>query len=309
MSNVINERNKRIDDRSQTINWKSLILQSGWLERLDRVTTKRFGEGGLAEEASAYVIDKLSANSWQVFNSFKGQSKPETYLHTLANNFIEEFSRKRFGRPRPPEWLKRQGDLWIKVWKMLCLERRLPQTVIELLCTEQLREANTVQSVIQTVKARLPWCGESAREIASQPLGQGEDQVAAEDRIADFHTPETVIEADHLRDVLQMLGNLLNKNPHAEMNNIVTERVETMVHQAGAQQTVNLGKVLELTDQEWVILRMVYQDGMKLKTVAGCLGLKDHEPGRIMKTTLQRIAASLTTLGVNMESFRTQLQQ
>ena len=192
---------------------------------------------------------------------------------------------------------------------MLCLERRLPQTVVDLLCADKLREANTVQSVIQTVKARLPGCGESAREIASQPIGQGEDQIAAEDRIAEFHTPETIIAADHLRDVLHMLGNLLNKNQHPEANDAVVERVESMVHKADVQQTTKLGNVLKLSDQEWVILRMVYQDGMKLKAVAACLGLKDHEPGRIMKTTLPRIAASLRKLGVDMENFRTQLQQ
>lgn len=293
--------------QSNNINWKSLILDGAWLDRLDRLTIKRFGAGGLAEEASAYVIEKLSADDWHVFLSFKGQSKPETYIHTLANNFIEEFSRKRFGRPRPPEWLKRQGDLWVKVWKMVCLERRLPQTVIDLMCAGDLREPLTVQKVIQAIKARLPWCGDSNREIAAHTFSDEDSEQTVEDQIVEFNTPETSIETSHLRDVMHMLGNLLSNNPNPASSENAAHRADSSIKDANIHSSLQLSHVLTLSDQEWVILRMVYQDGMKLNAVASFLGLKAHEPGRIMKTTLQRIATALETLGVSVDDFRERL--
>jgi len=87
---------------SSDVDWKSLVFESGWMQKLDQLAAKRFGAGGLAEEAGNYVIEQLSNDNWASLTSFKGQCKPETYLHTVTNNYLEEFSRKRFGRPRPP---------------------------------------------------------------------------------------------------------------------------------------------------------------------------------------------------------------
>jgi transcriptional antiterminator Rof (Rho-off) len=69
-----------------------------------------------------------------------------------------------------------------------------------------------------------------------------------------------------------------------------------------------LGDVLELADLEWVILRMVYQDGVKLKAVAKVLQLKEHEPGRVIKRVLAKIADALDALGIDKDNFMTQLQ-
>jgi RNA polymerase sigma factor (sigma-70 family) len=290
--------------------WKTLIFDSAWIEGLDKLTKRRFGEGGLAEEASSYVIEKLSVDNWKVFDSFKGQSKPQTFLHSLASNLIEEFSRKRFGRPRPPEWLKRQGNLWVSVWRMLCLERRLPESIVDLLCAEQLREPNSVRTVMQTIKAKVPSCGQSIREQSSKTSVSDDENFAPEDLISSFNTPEAQIENDHFAQVLEMISNLLNGPQFSK--SITSETVKNS--SINAKQAVDdgslnkakaLGDALQLEDQEWIILRMVYQDGIKLKIVAQTLGLKDYEPGRIVKRTLQKIRTALVSLGIETDQFST----
>lgn len=288
--------------------WKALVFDSTWIERLDNLTKKRFGEGGLADEASSYVIEKLSADDWKVFDSFKGQSKPQTFLHSLASNFIEEFSRKRFGRPRPPEWLKRQGSLWVSVWRMLCLERKLPESIVDLLCIEQLREPKSINTVMQTIKAKVPSCGQAIREHSANTSVGDDENLSPEDLIPSFNTPEAEIENEHFGQVLEMISNLFtssrsNKGVTPESVNDSSIKAKQVLDSGSLNNAKTLGDVLQLEDQEWIILRMVYQDGIKLKTVAQTLGLKDYEPGRIMKRTLEKIQAALVSLGIETDQF------
>ena len=292
---------------STTVDWQSLVFDPGWMERLDRLACKRFGEGGLAEEAGAYVIDKLAENDWAALQSYKGQSNPNTYLHTLAGNFIEEFSRKRFGRPRPPEWVKREGDLWTRIWKLVCLERRMPQTVVDLCCIGEIREPASIRRIIQTLKARIPWCGESAREIGSQPIGDDDSEVAPEQLIPEYMTPDASIETDHFRGTLHMLSTLFSDEVTPATIENTAVKAQAAENDSNVAGVRNLGDHLQLSDLEWVLLRMVYQDGMKLNAVASLLGLKAHEPGRILKRTLEKIADTLSVLGIDKENFRSLL--
>ena len=286
---------------STTVDWQSLVFEPAWMERLDHLAARRFGSGGLAEEASAYVIDKLSESEWAALKSYKGQSSPQSYLHTLAGNFIEEFSRKRFGRPRPPEWVKREGELWTRVWKWVCLERRLPQAVVDLCCDGDLPAM--IRKIIQTLKARIPWCGESAREIASNPIADDDGELSPEQLIPEYMTPESSIESEHFRDSMLMLSTLLQDEITPATIDKAATRAQAILDAPDTKKIGGLGDRLQLSDLEWVLLRMVYQDGVKLKAAAGYLGLKAHEPGRIMKQTLDKVADAMAELGVDKDNF------
>lgn len=286
---------------STTVDWQALVFDQQWMQRLEKLSAKRFGSGGLAEEASAYVLEKLSDNEWAVFQSYKGQSKPQTYLHTLTGNFLEEFSRKRFGRPRPPEWVKREGEIWVRVWRMICLERGLHQSVIDLLSRDEARDEGFVKHIIQTLKARIPWCGESSREIAT-PTTDDDSATPAEEMIPEYCTPDRQIDEAHFDSVMHMLAMMF----HPEVNPATVEnaagQARDMAQQPDMAKLRNLGDLLDLTDQEWVVIRMVFESGLKYREVASRLSLKAHEPGRICKRGLEKIAQAMAQLGVKKEN-------
>ena len=164
--------------------WAQLFLKPEWLSRPDRLAERRFGPGGLAEEAAAYVIQALSEDDWARCRQYKGNAKPETYLHTLANNAPEAFSRRRFGRVRAPKWLKREGPTWIELWKRLCMERQSTQQVLEAMRNSG-RDRERIRHMATTIKARLPWCGSSAQEIPVQYDDDGRTRSAPEDLSAE----------------------------------------------------------------------------------------------------------------------------
>jgi DNA-directed RNA polymerase specialized sigma subunit len=61
---------------------------------------------------------------------------------------------------------------------------------------------------------------------------------------------------------------------------------------------------IELTDEERLLLRMVFQDGMKKSVVAKSLGMQEHLPGRILKRALAKISQAFHEVGIDMEEVR-----
>lgn len=282
------------------INWQSLVFQSGWLQKLDKLANKRFGEGGLAEEAGTYVLEKLSADQWQCLLSFKGNCKPESYLHTVTSHLLEEFSRQRFGRLRPPEWLKRQGTLWLQVWKMLCLERQLIQSIVEHCCLNNLREHSVIHEAIRTIKARLPWCGGDAhREIATSN-NTDESDYDPTAHIATNETPEQPVTEAHYTETLLLISSLMNEKPIETMfGKTATELCSNYVNK-NQQKFDALRQKLLLTDEEKIIMRMHFQDGIKKSVIAKSLGMKDYLPGRILKELLAKISVVFEELEIDL---------
>jgi RNA polymerase sigma factor (sigma-70 family) len=289
---------------SSKVDWKSLVFESDWLQKLDQLAARRFSAGGLAEEASSYVIEQLSKDDWSKLASFKGNCKPETFLHTVTANYLEEFSRKRFGRPRPPEWLKRQGDLWVQVWKLVCLERQLVQSVIDHLSCKSLREPNFIQHIIVTVKAKMPWCGESNREIMLDKHDDADSDYDPTNLIAHKQTPDNELTEESFSDLLLIISSLFADDEEADCFADRSQASANEFSRNHFQALQALKQKIELTDEERLLLRMVFQDGMKKSAVAKSLGMQEHLPGRILKRVLVRINLVFQEVGIDMDEFR-----
>lgn len=290
---------------SLTIDWKSIILHSDWLARLDAIALRRFSAGGLAEEATTYVLEQLAANDWACCKNFAGHARPETYLNTLATNLLEEFSRKRFGRPRPPTWLQNQGDLWVQIWRLVCLERHMPEWVVSILASRGTREADEIRAIIKTIKGRLPHCGESPREISTQSLAKNQD----EEPDAGFEPVDTLAPE-------QYLDRTIKEELHSLMDFMLRETSATRIQQQTTQETVQsiwplwrnklekFRQNLVLSDEEVIVLRMFYIDELKYSVIAQSLGMQAHLPGRIVKRCLQKINQQLQEADIDLGTLR-----
>lgn len=283
---------------TEKINWNEVVFQSGWLQNLDKLAIKRFGDQTLAEEATEYVVSRISAENWQLLDSFNQRSKPETYLYAVIHSQFEEFSRKRFGRPRPPEWLKRQGELWVKIWKEICLERQLDTSVIERLSQIKAHSLVFLKDIVRTIKARIPRCGESVRQEQSvadpeenvQHVMQGYDNELLNNTTLE---PDRQLHWECYQEFLKTLSLLLQGrlSPLSATN------------EAGQQKAfVNFQKKCKLNEQETLLLRMVFQDGVKKNVAAKSLGMKPHELTRTVNQALERIRNSMREANLEIES-------
>jgi len=90
---------------------------------VNRLADRRFSDDIVAEEAALYVMEMLEKDDWLVLRNHRGSARLETYFASVVYNLLEDFSRKRFGRVRPPLWLKKLGGIWLVLYRLLCLER------------------------------------------------------------------------------------------------------------------------------------------------------------------------------------------
>lgn len=253
------------------VDWHSIILSSKWLFRLETQALKRFGQNGLAEEATTYVIEELAADNWKRCQQYSGKAKPETFLYTLTGNLLEEFSRKRFGRPRPPEWLKREGEIWVSVWKMICLERQLVNSVIDQICTQGNRSAELISGIIRTIKAKLPWCGDSQREIPGSMLSQDDENSSdITDSLTQNINLEQSFEQQQLDETLLVMSQLLDFLSCPSKNSELSTNTMAM----NQTQLDQFYEKLEFTEEERLLLKMAYQEGINSilsQKLWGCL--------------------------------------
>jgi hypothetical protein len=283
------------------LDWTQWVFNPEWMRKLDTLALHRFGQPGLAEEASTYVIERLSADNWAMCHSYSGRAKPQTYLNALSQNLLEEFARKRFGRPRPPEWLKREGELWVRLWKMVCLERQDVPSVIDKLCQSLERQQALVKHAITTIKARLPWCGDSAREIPTECLCKTEEDPYPEIIDRDI---EQQLDAHEWEEALQLLfSSLLNSEMLNADESVSVGRPSNTLNppQPNRDQVERLRSLLALTSEEQLLLKLVYQEGLKLKAVATALNMPNYQPGRLLKGVHQRIREALSACEIDFE--------
>ena len=279
-------------------NWAQLFFDPGFMSNVERLANKRFNNEALAGECVNYLIDKLSENEWRRCHSFKGRSKPTTYLYTLSSNLIEEFSRHKFGRPRPPTWLKNQGDLWVSLWKAVCMERQLIPAVVDRFTFNGLREVEFIRHAIKVIKARIPSCGQSsAGEFCSEMV---EEHIDNQQQTNCEISQSTLFQQQAANLYQMMIESILVINVDKVIlpsNDTDTERkLPNDLH----QRLHNLREALVLSDQETLLLRMVYIDGLSKSASALALGLPAHQGGRIEKEALRRIQAAMARCNLSL---------
>jgi hypothetical protein len=299
--------NSRKEFTYKVIDWRKLVLDDNalGLQLIDSLAQRRFNPGVLAEEAATYVIERLADNNWKRCSQFKGNSQANTYLRSLIVNLLEEFSRTRFGRQRPPAWLKRQGELWIKLWKQLCLERQPLPELLHRYEQTGLYQSGWIEQVVRVIKARIPSCGayhfnvhnmDDIPNLASSFI----DNQAIE-------TPEDCLckyqfELLAETEVFLVLRAVLQEQPSSEIfSEDSAKKLNTDVGNADDKLT-QLREALVLSDEEIVILRMIYADGLSKNAVSRALGLPSHHAGMIANKAMNRIRNAVAQCELDLAS-------
>lgn len=285
------------------VHWKQLILSPSGMNRLEVMTSRRFNDKVIAEEAVTYIIDGLSENNWKRLNSFSGGSKPETYFHSVSLNLMEEFARKRFGRPRPPEWLKRESPIWQNVWQMMCLERQPVGYVIDTFCTKERRSPEFVSGIIKTIKARLPWCGARNGRIPINHLDSSDDSFDSEVILESQLSLEQSIDKQELEDRLFLFSELL-KNIISPSNNSSHES-----KRLNLDELQSLQAKLDFTQEELIIVRMAFQEGLRLNLIAKSLNMPSYQPGRILKRVFKTFMEAMKESGMDVDGLQTLIME
>lgn len=281
-------------------NWPEVVFSPDFMAAIGKLADRRFGAGSLSEEASTYVIDYLSQDDWAKCKAFQGKSQIKTFLYSMAHNALEEFSRKRFGRPRPPVWLQELGELWVKLWRSLCLERQALPALIDRYITRGFREPAAVEQAARVIKARIPTCGQSARDTElADDIDRLSDAQQAEETHCGSEQPH--FENPFYAELLMMVKAVC----HSEVHTADFKQDAAVIHdERAARHGAKLDKLraaLKLNDQEKIMLRMIFVEGLSKSATSKALGLPAHQAGRAVNDALERISRAIAQCDIDLD--------
>jgi RNA polymerase sigma factor (sigma-70 family) len=278
-----------LDDDTDRFDWAAFVLspEKNWVEHLSRLARRRFPQPARAEAACNAAIERLAADDWALLRGYNGASRPGTYLTVIYKRLLEDYSREVDGRARPPLWLSRAGDLWVRVHRMLCLERFEAQAVIDRFIAAGERTEVQLRGIIREIKARIPTCGQVVGETATVSAGpeilenwsRGDDILMA-------------LENEQDRSVLHCLAALLSAQqmPFEDwIESPADARADDLLATLSARAADGFG----LTGEERLVLRMHFQDGLKLARIGRRIQLPEHTVRRVYRRALAKVKRGL----------------
>lgn len=253
-------------------------------ELVDRLAGRRFRDNNIALEAAQFVLEKLGENDWERVRQYRDQGSLKAYLSAVIRHLLEDFARSRFGRrSRVPEWIRSLGFLWEKVYRLLCLEGHSRQEVIEILRDSAPggRDEHAIRNAVTDIRRKVPDCG--------HPTEPGE-QTGLDASHLNAAVPGEVTSSDC--DQMELIGRIY----HALLQ--PDESLSTADSASELKAIETLRQSLDLSSEERLILRLVYEDGLKVTEAGRLLGIGPHAIHGRLRRVMARIRQACDVAGV-----------
>ena len=261
--------------------WKEKVM-SHW-DMINRLAERRFRSTTLAEEASLFVLEQLAGENWSRLQKFGGESSFRTYLSSVSYRLLEDYSRKKFGRKRPPGWICQLGGIWLELFKLLCLQRVGLMEAVERaaqFCMAETKEAIEEKGLL--VLEKVVDCGaHQALEISiDEPEGVegGGNRQASQVQQIENEEKDILFKA--------IFGSILGAEAGDE--------VLKATHKA-----VEIGITLEA--EERLLLKLCYQDGMSVTEAGRMLGMNRNQVHGRLRRLLARLRHAFEKMGLDEE--------
>ena len=251
-------------------------------QRLDALARRRFPKDeNLAHEGLLYVMDRLEAESWRRVCAWQGLGEFLSFLTLLTARLLTDFSRVRFGHLRPPVWLaKKQDPLWDAAYRLLAVEHYPAHEAVEwLLGRYPERERWFIEEVVSTIRKRC--------RIESQAVERVQLNDAHLDIVDERLAPDAqlMIEDQEMSEALQAYL-------QGEAEVPTSPRVSELLSR--------LREHLHLSEEDRLLLRLRFQDGMTVPAIARLLHLQG-DPYKRMNKLIAELRRACQRVGFYLE--------
>lgn len=267
--------------------WKKQITASWQL--INRLAVRRFGNGVTAEEAALFVVDKLLADDCRRLQQYGGTADIPAFVAAVSYRLLEDFARSRFGRKRAPLWIQNLGSFWVKLFRLLCLERLGIVEAVAMMDQQSRysREINPgvdIEEAAWIIRQQVVDCG--AHQGLEVELEEAENNDGLEQREHDNPAPREKLERRQREEMFRMLFAVLTDVGH--------EVVEEQLNRLCSLE-------IELSPQEKLLLKLCYQDGMNVSRAGRLLGLNRHQAHGRLRRLLARLRDDFHRAGLAEE--------
>mgnify|MGYP001592407102 CR=1 FL=1 len=256
---------------------------------LDRLARRRFVDQNLADEALLFVQEGLAADDWHRVRAYRGEVEFARFLSHVTYRLLEDFARHKFGRVRPPAWLKRLGGLWVKIFQHLCLERLGMGDVLEMLAggSQPRRDPAQVKEAAATILARIPNCGQKSAQSVSVDDGYYNAEISKDPAMHNLDPEE---HAARQQSAAALSAFKVVLDPLCEEDDLDNPALENLC--SAMRQELQMG------DEDRVFLRLVYQEGLNVSAAGRELGLSAHQAHGKLNGLLGKIRGVVESTGL-----------
>ena len=274
--------------------WYNRFFSAKWEHLYDLQAKKIFSADpswadDARQEAIVVLVQKLRDPNLASKLQRLPSNQADAYVLTTFKNELRELSRKHFGRCRPKTWVKKLGPFWVKISEMLCVEKLSSIEITERLCAKH-NGQNTADSCAEQVRKaidmlkRKPHCSlmkPSRIEMSDENAPAIDDDPVTKMTEAERH---------------QFLSTLLGPRFPADQDKLAYTGDQI----AACWETI--GRQLNFSDDERLILLCTYWDNEPVTEVARKIGLPVHKVRRMLKQLLERIHGEFVRNNIDGDS-------
>ncbi|WP_028317141.1 hypothetical protein [Desulfobulbus elongatus] len=261
--------------------WQQRAL-AHW-QLINRLAARRFPHGTLAEEAALFVMNGLARDDWRRLRAFGGRAQLTTYIVALSLRLLEDFARSRFGRTRPPAWIRRLGGIWLTLFRLLCLERLSPGEAVAVVDTGLPGQARAAENAAYRILGEIPDCGAHADESV-----EFDETTAPAEAEGDCSAQESRLEQGERDRLFTVLGRLLfDGDDVGEIEPHFLERMAAIT--------------VQLEPRERLLLKLCYRDGVAVAEAGRLLGWNRHQVHGRLRLLLTRLRQEFAAAGLEEE--------
>jgi RNA polymerase sigma factor (sigma-70 family) len=233
------------------------------LQRIDKVSKRRFHDENEAEECALYILEGLREENCRRLRSYEGRSSYNTFLCTLINSLASDFYRKRYGRKRIPKAVSKLGAWAEALYQLVCWKSHSVSDAYEIFCLHQ--------GYNQTFDTFL----DEMEPVLKAPCPKDPKVVSLDD--PEGHT-------DHLSDA--------NQDPF-----------EAMLEKLDQERRIRaLGIIRDATsalpDEDQILLKLRFEADKPLPQIGLVLGLSENAARKKLKSILTHFKAQLLSVGI-----------
>lgn len=266
--------------------WYDQYFTPQWKTRFHIQTSKVF-------EKHPQLVDDAFQNAWKsLYLQLTKESQEEVeapYVFTIFKHLLLDDYREHFGRCRPFQWVKRLGIVWERIAKLLCHDTQASASIIaEQLGSQAIAEhpeiltPNHIESIVIQLKAKEYCSNIGAREQSFAEIYDSEDsRYNLENNLQD--------------NELKLLLDIILGSDEADMGlHALSEHI--------IKQWQALGAALDdvLSDDDRLVLVLIYVEGYKVTDVARSLNQSAHKIRYQLKRVLAKIHDTLQKHAVDL---------
>lgn len=282
------------------IDWNRIYGVKAWIDWFEAECRRKLADfitdiDDVCQEAQVKLFTERLPNS-----SVAHRENLDGYVRTVYRSILEDLRRAHFGRPRTPSYMERQGPPISDIFALHCLEK-LPVAVIVAetgLPDEEvehwvawLREKDRC-----TIKRRSVAFDDTVSLTRRRPDG-GEDDDSQQD-LPDASTPMTEAVEDELTSFLSVLFGLDDEYRSDEEMQTRMQRIGRVL----SDRIDDLRAELALTDEDRILFRLVFVEGLSVTKAAAELDEKTHTVRRGLHARLGEIKSVLLAYGLDLQS-------